>query len=77
MNISSLILIILIAGAFLWYIFSIVYHFVRFGIGKEPKIIVLVFFIGSFLLLATTIIFFTQIDWKAISEFLLNPFQLK
>lgn len=53
----------LIAGgivflAYLWVVFSIVYHFLRFGIGMQPKKLALVFLAGSILLFATNLLLF-------------------
>jgi len=44
--------------AYLWFTFAIVYHLIRFGIGSRPKMIALVFLIGSFILFVATAISF-------------------
>ena len=51
---------------FLWYSFVIIYHFIRFGIGKTPKVLALLFFVSSFLLSAATVFAYTRIDWTKI-----------
>lgn len=62
--------IILIAYA--WYSFSIIYHLIRFGIGKHPKVLALVFFFGSFLLFALFLFSYNRVDWKQMLEFLFH-----
>ena len=44
--------------AYLWFTFAIVYHLIRFGIGSRPKMIALVFLIGSFILFVVAAISF-------------------
>jgi hypothetical protein len=51
---------------YLWYTFSTIYHFVRFGCGTKPKTLALVFFVGSFILFVISIYTYTQIDWSNI-----------
>lgn len=52
--------------AYLWYTFSIVYHFIRFGVGRKPKILALVYFMGSFFLVGITLLLYKQVDWSNI-----------
>ncbi|MBM4177542.1 hypothetical protein FJ208_01960, partial [Candidatus Gribaldobacteria bacterium] len=56
------IVLLIVAGIFgliyLWFLFALVYHLIRFGIGLLPKVLALVFFLGSFLLFALIIILF-------------------
>jgi uncharacterized membrane protein len=42
--------------------FFILYHLVRFGIGSAPKILALVFVLGSVVLFIATFVFYSQID---------------
>lgn len=44
------------------YVFFIIYHLTRFGVGLKPKIIAFVFFMGSALLFMQLIYSFNQID---------------
>lgn len=70
-----LILVFLIITIYLWYVFTILYHFIRFGIGRLPKIIALVFFIISFLILISGIFllfYFGKISQEVILEKLVN-----
>lgn len=62
----SLLLVFIIFLFYLWYTFSIMYHFIRFGIGKEPKTLSLIFFIGSFILFVIAVTTYTRIDWQII-----------
>jgi hypothetical protein len=62
---------ILIGIAFLFYwmqVFFIVYHLVRFGIGPAPKLMALIFFTGSALLLGMAFILYSRIDFGALIE---------
>lgn len=47
-------------------VFFIIYHLVRFGIGTKPKIIALVFFIGSMFLFADLVVSISQADLTAV-----------
>jgi hypothetical protein len=48
---------------FYWiWAFIIIYHLVRFGVGINPKIIAMIFFIGSMLLFMITVSAFNQIN---------------
>jgi len=55
-----------IAGAYLWFVFSIIYHFIRFGIGGKPKVLALVFLVGSFVLILISTIAYSQVDWEEL-----------
>jgi len=59
-------LFLTIFGAFFWYTFSLVYHLIRFGIGREPKIMALIFVVGSFVLFNMSIGAYNNIDWQEI-----------
>lgn len=72
----SLVFFLIILGFYLWYAFSIVYHLIRFGIGTKPKILALIFFVGSVLLFSITIDAYNEVDWQYILEKILNnPFK--
>jgi CBS domain containing-hemolysin-like protein len=56
--------------------FFIIYHLTRFGIGIKPKLIAMIFFIGSMLLFMAVIYFYNRVDLSAISAnglFKFNP----
>ena len=53
-------------GVYLWYTFSIVYHLIRFGVGREPKILTFVYFIGSFTLLVLVVFMYSRVVWPEI-----------
>jgi len=61
---TPLIIFSIVIGAYLWYTFSIIYHLIRFGVGREPKILALIFLIGSFGLFIITLVLYFNIDWK-------------
>jgi len=66
-----LILIFLVIAIYLWYVFCIIYHFIRFGIGKLPKIMALIFFILSFVILILSfflLLYFGKISQEIILE---------
>jgi len=63
MTISSVIFCALFIF-YLWYTFSIVYHFIRFGIGAKPKTLAFVFFTGSFILVGLSLYAYSQINWQ-------------
>ncbi|MCX6736655.1 MAG: hypothetical protein NTW73_00995 [Candidatus Parcubacteria bacterium] len=58
-----LILFGIIIFFYLWYVFSILYHLIRFGIGTHPKMIALIFFVGSIILVAICFITYFSISW--------------
>ena len=61
---TPLIIFSIIIGAYLWYTFSIIYHLIRFGVGRDPKVLALIFLIGSFGLFIITLVLYFNIDWK-------------
>lgn len=65
----SLILFFVILAFYLWYTFSIIYHLTRFGVGKKPKILALIFFIGSFILFTITLSTYSRVNWKEILQY--------
>jgi len=69
---TPLIIFSIIIGAYLWYTFSIVYHLIRFGVGREPKVLALIFFIGSFGLFVISLVLYSNIDWKETLQQLFN-----
>ena len=48
------------------YVFFIIYHLTRFGIGQKPKVIAFIFFMGSAFLFMQLIYSFNQIDLRVI-----------
>jgi len=44
------------------YTLIIMYHLVRFGIGSKPKILALIFFMGSLVLFTNMILAFSQVN---------------
>ena len=71
-----LILILIIFALYLWYVFSIIYHLIRFGIGVKPKLLALVLFLGSILLFMLAIWAWSQINWTEILEFISDKVKL-
>jgi hypothetical protein len=61
-----LILILIIFALYLWYVFSIIYHLIRFGIGVKPKFLALIFFIGSVFLFLLAVSAYSQINWGEV-----------
>ncbi len=53
---------------FSWYVFLIIYHLIRFGVGREPKIISFLFLFISLIVFFTFSGFYNSIDWKFIIE---------
>ncbi len=68
------IILILIAAVYLWFVFIIIYHLIRFGVGTKPKMLALIFFLGSILLLVLTLFAFSQINWGEILGLIKNYF---
>lgn len=64
----SLILFIIALIIYIWYSFAIIYHLIRFGIGVKPKMIALIFFIGSLVLFTLTIAVYKQVPWSEIGQ---------
>lgn len=59
-----------------FYIISalfIVYHLAKFGIGREPKIILFIFILGSAILLLLNINYYRLINLKDIDTFIKLP----
>lgn len=64
-NIFNFIFVLFI---FSWtlYAFFILYHFIRFGVGRQPKILSFWFLIGCFLLLIIMSITFFNVNWNNV-----------
>lgn len=67
MGILNLIPFSLLLGVLLFLVywvqaFFILYHLVRFGIGAQPKIVALLFFMGSIVLFMATTFAYSQVD---------------
>jgi len=56
----------------LWYVFAIIYHLIRFGIGVNPKITALFFFIGSIVFFLIVFLMFNLVEWQNILNKLIN-----
>jgi len=57
--------IIIIAGVLVifWVLaFIVLYHLVRFGVGRAPKIAAFVFFVGSLILMVVILIMWLRLD---------------
>jgi len=72
LNQLPLILLFIIFAVNLWYVFAIIYHLIRFGIGKGTKIIALLFFIGSSVFFLVVFAMFNAVDWQDILTRLIN-----
>ncbi|MCX7589547.1 MAG: hypothetical protein N2Z85_01230 [Patescibacteria group bacterium] len=61
--------LIFIIFALFWsiYAFFILYHFIRFGIGRQPKILAFCFLFGGFLFLIIMTVAFLNINWDNIN----------
>lgn len=55
-----------VAAINLWYVFAIIYHLIRFGIGINPKIMALFFFISSIVFFLIVFAMFNLVDWQDI-----------
>lgn len=55
---------------FVWilYMFFILYHFIRFGIGRQPKILAFWFLFGSFIFLSLIVVSFSNVNWNNIVQ---------
>jgi hypothetical protein len=42
------------------------YHLERFGVGREPKLLLVVFIAGSVILIILNFLFFFSIDWNEL-----------
>lgn len=67
---------LIVLAFFIWYAFAIIYHFIRFGVGTTPKILALVFFIGSFLLFAFPVTAYFKVNWSEIFRYILNNLKM-
>jgi hypothetical protein len=56
------------------YVFAILYHLIRFGIGAKPKLTALIFFAGSVLLLMIILGTYNVLDIGAIASGLEKAF---
>jgi len=65
-----LILFLIILALYLLYVFFIIYHLIRFGIGSLPKILAFIFLIGSFFFFLLAIAAFSQVSWDEILKFI-------
>ena len=72
-DLISMIGFLIILIAYLWYCFAIIYHFLRFGIGTNPKILAMVFFIGSFILFALVLNAYSEVNWISIIDKIITP----
>lgn len=74
-NWSNLTLIgfLIILAVYLWYAFAIIYHFLRFGIGITPKLLALIFFVGSFVLFLLVTDAYAQVNWGELFASLIKP----
>jgi uncharacterized paraquat-inducible protein A len=64
----ALMFFLAVVAIHLWYAFSIIYHLIRFGIGVAPKVMALIFFLGSVLFLIVVFYIFNTIDWQAVFD---------
>ena len=67
---------LIVLAIFIWYAFSIIYHFIRFGIGTTPKIFALIFLVGSFLLFTSVIGAYARVNWSEIAQFILGNLKI-
>jgi len=58
----------LIFVTYFWFVFLILYHLIRFGIGKEPKRIAVFFFFGSIFVFIIFAFSFYSINWSEIFQ---------
>jgi len=66
-NIQDIILGVAVL-VYLWYVFIIVYHLIRFGIGVHPKVVVLVFFLISIFLLMLSLWAWSRVNWDQLFD---------
>jgi ABC-type maltose transport system permease subunit len=62
----SLILGIIAIMFYLWFTFSTVYHFIRFGVGTAPKDLAFTFLVGSLLFFALSIALYSRVEWEVL-----------
>jgi hypothetical protein len=72
LNQLPLILLFAVFAINLWYVFAIIYHLIRFGIGVNPKIMALLFFIGSIVFFLIVFLMFNLVEWQNILNMLVN-----
>ena len=66
LNQLPLILLFAIFAINLWYVFAIIYHLIRFGIGVNPKIMALFFFTISIISFLIVFLIFNLVDWQNV-----------
>jgi len=54
------------------YVFVIIYHLVRFGVGPKPKLFAMIFLAGAVILFTAAIYSFSRVDLTKLSIPLLN-----
>jgi len=66
--------IALFLAIFFYWIFNfiIIYHLVRFGVGVQPKIFAIIFFLGTIFLFLATIILYFSLDLTPLEEVFVN-----
>mgnify|MGYP001597143917 CR=1 FL=1 len=52
------------------YVFIIIYHLIRFGIGPQPKLLAFIFFIGSAAFLGLALVFYSQLNLIEMFQYL-------
>jgi len=76
LNTIFLILGVIAGVLYLWFLFTLIYHLIRFSIGNAPKIIALVFFLGSFCLVILVLALFFKINWQNLSDLIVPIFKV-
>ena len=66
-NIQDIILGVAVL-VYLWYVFIIIYHLIRFGIGAHPKMFVLAFFLISVFLLMLSLWAWSRVNWDQLFD---------
>ena len=54
------------------YAFCIMYHLMRFGVGPNPKLLSLIFFVGFCVFFMSVFTLFYQVDMNTVTERLRN-----
>ena len=54
---SLILFVYAIVGSLIWY------HLAKFGVGFSPKLVLIVFIVGSIVLISLSIIFFLKVPW--------------
>ena len=65
---ASLVLAVFLLIVYWTQAFFIIYHLVRFGIGIAPKIIALIFFMGSLVAMLGVFVSYTNVDLSGALE---------